>query len=81
MLYLNNFEYFLKIVETRSITKAAEGLYISQPSLSKYLKRLENSIGAQLFLRDSYPLKLSQIGEEYLAWFEYVLSRKTEVFL
>lgn len=40
-----NYEYFVRIVETGSLTKAAEKLYISQPSLSQYLKRLENSLG------------------------------------
>ena len=36
--------YFLTIVEERSLTRAAERLYISQPALSKYLGRLENEL-------------------------------------
>lgn len=49
MIY-NNYEYFLEIVKHRNISKAANELYISQPALSNYLKRLESKLGSQLFL-------------------------------
>lgn len=58
-------EYFLKIVECGSLTKAAEELYISQPSLSQYIKRLERGLGAELFDRKSSPMKLTYAGEKY----------------
>ena len=38
--------YFLTIAEYRNITKAAESLFIAQPSLSKYLKCLEADLGS-----------------------------------
>ena len=60
-----NLEYFLQIVESGSLTKAAERLYISQPSLSQYVKRLENNLEAELFDRKSSPLKLTYTGERY----------------
>ena len=44
-MVFKNFEYFIAIAEEGSISKAAERLYISQPSLSKYLKRLEENFG------------------------------------
>lgn len=65
-----NYEYFVRIVETGSLTKAAEKLYISQPSLSQYLKRLENSLGVELFDRGTLPLRLSFAGERY---YQYAL--------
>ena len=65
-----NYEYFVTIVETGSLTKAAEKLYISQPSLSQYLKRLENSLGIDLFDRGTLPLRLTFAGERY---YQYVL--------
>lgn len=61
---LRNFDYFLKIAEYMNITKAAEKLYISQPSLSKYLKSLEHEVGTPLFYR-SVPLRLTEVGELY----------------
>ena len=50
MIY-RNYDYFLTIVKTGSLTKAAEILYITQPSLSKYLSRLEENLNIQLFDR------------------------------
>lgn len=65
MIY-KNFEYFLSIVKHRNITKAANELYISQPALSNYLKRLENKLGIKLFEQHSQPLRLTYAGERYL---------------
>ena len=61
-------DYFITIAETGNLTKAAENLYVSQPSLSQYLKRLENSLGAELFDRNSSPLRLTYAGEKYYAY-------------
>ena len=44
-----NPEYFLTIAAERSVSKAAERLYLSQPYLSQYLARLEKELGARLF--------------------------------
>lgn len=57
--------YFLTIVEERSLTRAAEKLYISQPALSKYLGRLENEAGVKLFTRHNNTLFLTEAGQAY----------------
>lgn len=76
MIY-NNYEYFLEIVKHRNISKAANELYISQPALSNYLKRLEAKLGFQLFESKSQPLKLTFAGERYLHYLnKYILLRK-----
>ena len=43
--------YITAIAKYQNITKAAESLYISQPTLSKFLKALEEDIGLKLFRR------------------------------
>lgn len=48
---LKEARYILAIARQGSIGKAAESLFISQPSLSKYLKNLENQLGGPLFYR------------------------------
>lgn len=70
-----NYEYFLKIAEYRSISRAAESLYVSQPSLTKYLQRLETSVGAVLFDRRQSPMCLTAAGEYFM---EYVLRMQEE---
>lgn len=68
-MVFKNYEYFIAIVESGSLTKAAEKLYVSQPSLSQYVKRLESSLGVELFDRTASPLRLTYTGERY---YEYV---------
>ena len=54
--------YFLVAAEERNFTKAATRLGISQPSLSLAIRRLEQDLGGQLFLRDSRSLRLTKLG-------------------
>lgn len=65
---IQKLDYFITIAETGNLTKAAEMLYVSQPSLSQYLKRLENSLGVALFDRTTSPMKLTFSGEKYYAY-------------
>ena len=62
------YEYFLEIVKHGSVTKAAEHILISQSALSKYLRRLEGELGAQLLDRSTIPLKLTPAGEIFLRY-------------
>lgn len=55
---------FCTVVRFRSITKAAEFLYISQPSLSRHISELEQSLGAELIIRgNSRVFALTTAGE------------------
>ena len=63
---LKEFEYVLAISEERSFSKAAKRLFISQPSLSQYINRLESQIGVTLFDRNTIPLSLTYEGELYI---------------
>lgn len=55
-------EYFLAIDGVGSISRAAEQLHITQPTLSRQLKQLENELGAPLFTRTNHGLTLTQAG-------------------
>ena len=56
---LNQLEYFLKVVECGSITKAAQELYLTQPSLTKAISSLEAEYNMKLFNRTSKGLSLT----------------------
>ena len=71
MMLFKNYEYFLTIANTCNISRAAEELYIAQPSLSKYLIHLEERLGTVLFDRSVSPLRLTLAGEKYR---QYVLN-------
>ena len=63
---LKQFEYVLTINEERSFSKAAKKLFISQPSLSQYINRLETQLGVTIFDRNTSPLTLTYEGELYI---------------
>ncbi|MDE6579879.1 MAG: LysR family transcriptional regulator [Ruminiclostridium sp.] len=54
--------YFLTVVREQSITKAAEVLHITQPTLSRQLAQLEDEIGVRLFDRGSRKISLTNEG-------------------
>ncbi len=57
--------YFLTIAETLNITRAAEQLMVSQPSLTQYLNRLESELEIKLVDRNFTPLRLTKAGIIY----------------
>lgn len=63
-LYL--LRYFLSLVETGSFTKAAQASLITQPTLSAGIKRLEEQLGAPLFVRSNKRVFLTTAGSRFL---------------
>ncbi|WP_155965939.1 LysR family transcriptional regulator [Streptococcus ruminantium] len=55
--------YFIEIADNKSMTKAAKKLHVTQPTLSKQLKDLEDELGQKLFTRSNYSLNLTAEGE------------------
>jgi len=58
-------EYFVAVVDHGGITKAANALYIAQPSLSQAIKSLEREVGAELFDRSGRQLALTEAGRVF----------------
>ena len=54
--------YFLAVAREENITRAAESLHITQPSLSKQLMELEQELGKQLFIRGKRKITLTEEG-------------------
>lgn len=54
--------YFLEVAREENITKAAAYLHISQPTLSRQLKDLEDELGKKLFVRSNYSVHLTEEG-------------------
>lgn len=61
-----HFKYAVEIEKTRSITQAAENLYMAQPNLSKAIKELENSLGITIFRRTSKGVIPTDQGVKFL---------------
>lgn len=65
---LYQLEYFIKIVECGSITKAAQEMYLSQPTLTKAISSLESEYRIQLFHRSAKGIHLTPEGREFLEY-------------
>ncbi len=64
---------FYAIVEEGNISHAAQRLDIAQPALSRQMKRLENSLGVQLFERGSRRIRLTDAGRVMYSRVEHIL--------
>lgn len=62
----SDIQYFIEVSHTKNISRAAERLGITQPSLSSAIKRLENSIGTNLFVRNRTGVELTKAGKDFL---------------
>lgn len=68
-------KYFIETVNCGSISKAAESLYIAQPSLSNAMKDLEAEIGVELFTRTPKGITLTADGIEFLGYARQVVEQ------
>ena len=63
---LKQLQYFRAAAKRNSISQAAEALYITQPALSRCIRRLEEEVGTPLFTRTSNGVRLTPAGEAFL---------------
>ena len=71
-----NFELyriFYVVANKKNITKAAEELFISQPAVSKAIKKLENNLGGKLFNRTKKGVVLTEEGKEFYNYIKVAL--------
>ncbi|TGN41712.1 LysR family transcriptional regulator [Marinobacter confluentis] len=71
--------YFWKVARTGHLTKAAEALHISQSALSGQIRKLEESLGHDLFIREGRRLKLSEAGRMAFSYAEEIFRQGEEL--
>ncbi|HCR39744.1 MAG TPA: LysR family transcriptional regulator [Lachnospiraceae bacterium] len=71
-------EYVYEVYKTRSFSKAAANLYISQPSLSATIKKIEQRIGSPIFDRSTNPIRLTECGQKYIQYIERIFDMENE---
>ena len=62
IMEIRNLRYFLAVAREENMSRAAELLHVTQPTLSKSLKSLEEELGKKLFTRHSFSIKLTDEG-------------------
>jgi len=70
-----HFKYAIEVERTRSITQAAENLFMAQPNLSKAIKELEDTLSIEIFERTPKGVVPTKKGAEFLAYAKNVLEQ------
>jgi DNA-binding transcriptional LysR family regulator len=70
---LPQIEAFLEVAGRQNLSRAAEALFVSQPTLTARLQSLESSLGERLFVRTRRGMRLTEAGEAFLPYAEHAL--------
>jgi DNA-binding transcriptional LysR family regulator len=71
--------YYVAIADQKSINKAAEILYISQPVLSRTVQALEDELGVQLLIRTNHGIEMTPVGQSLYYYAHSILSQFDEI--
>lgn len=63
---LTQLSYMIAVAEAGNFTLAAERVYVTQPTLSMQIQKLEDELGVQIFNRTKKPIRLTKVGEQIL---------------
>jgi DNA-binding transcriptional LysR family regulator len=78
---ISQLKYFLALVKFGSFSNAADDTHISQSSMSKQIKSLENELGTTLFVREHSKVFLTKAGEEFLKYARQSVKSYDEMLL
>ena len=73
---MDKLEYVLTLAEERNLTRAAARLFISQPTLTNYINRLESELGIKLFDRTVQPIQVTEAGVVYIEDMKKIKNRE-----
>ncbi|MGL5406031.1 MAG: LysR substrate-binding domain-containing protein [Propionibacteriaceae bacterium] len=76
---IRDLEYLVALSEHRHFSRAAAACYVSQPTLSTQIKKLERELGAPLIERGSGPVILTSAGEEVVTRAKHLLANAAEI--
>ena len=71
---IRDLNYILAVSETGNFSKAADICYVSQPTLSGQIKKLESELGVSIFERTNRKVEITAVGEEILAHARQIIS-------
>lgn len=78
-MQLYQIRYFLTICETGNVTQAAQKCNVSQPSMSRGIRKLEEELGDALFFRGASGVHLTAFGAEMKPYFRDMLALEDEL--
>ena len=79
LVEFRHLKYIVAVAETANFTRAAERLFLAQPSLSKQIKDLEDEIGFPIFLRNRGGVRITPAGQMIIAYAQEALAARVEI--
>ena len=79
LLEFRHLKYIAAIAETGNLTRAAERLFLAQPSLSKQIKDLEDGIGIQIFVRHHDGVRITPAGQMIVSYAIEAVKARNEI--
>ena len=74
-------EYVLAVAESKNFTIAAEKVFVTQPTLSMQIQKLEAELGIDIFDRSTHPIKVTSIGRKVIEQIKVILSETKKMKL
>lgn len=72
-------QYLIALDEHRNFIKAADASYVTQPTLSMQMKKLEDELGVLIFDRSKQPIEPTEIGEQIIAQARVIYNETTRI--
>lgn len=69
---------FVSLVETRSFQETAARMNVSQSALTKHIQKLEDELGATLFIRSQHGVKVSEYGRQYYPYAKQIIQLQAD---
>tara|TARA_B110000003_G_scaffold53347_1_gene53085 strand:- start:32175 stop:33119 length:945 start_codon:yes stop_codon:yes gene_type:complete len=76
---ITQLKYVLSVAEYKNFTQAAEKSFVTQPTLSMQIQKLEDQLGVQIFNRSKKPIVLTEIGEKIVNQAKIIVSESSRV--
>ncbi|BDF33496.1 transcriptional regulator [Lachnospiraceae bacterium] len=76
---LKHLKYFVEIAEQKSMRKAADRLYVTQPNLTRAMQNLEDEMGMKLLIRSNHGVSLTTTGESLYYYAQSVINQLSEI--
>lgn len=76
---LKHLKYFVEIAEQKSMRKAADRLYVTQPTLTRAMQNLEDEMGMKLLVRSNHGVSLTTTGESLYYYAQSVINQLSEI--
>lgn len=76
---LEKFHYLMMLCEERNVTKAAQRLFITQPTLTTFVNNLERSLGFKIFDRSRNPVLLTSSGKLYMERMKNIIMEESQL--